>query len=306
MFDYDLIIIGAGSAGLPAGMYASRYRLKNIIIGEMPWGALATSHEVENWPWVISASGGQIMDSFLEQAKHAGSELLQDRVSRIEPLAPFSFRITTQWGKTFTSRTVIFATGNEYRHLDVPWEHDFLWKGVSYCATCDGNFFRGLVVSVVWGWNTAITESLYLASLAKEVHILVRSDSVRAENVWMDKISRTSNITIHYNTVVKEIRGNSLGMTDILLESGEMLPCDGIFIAVGTIPNTALLDGLGVKKESDDTIIINARQETNIPWLYAAGDVTNGSYKFRQTIMSAAEWCLAAHTIHEDLLRLHD
>lgn len=303
MFDYDLIIVWAGSAGLPAGMYASRYKLKNIIIGEMPWWALATSHRVENWPWVLSQSGKTIMDSFALHAETSGSIILQDHVQSIEMPAPRSFRVTTSQSQTFTSPSLLFATGNEYRHLGVPGEREFLWKGVSYCATCDGSFFRDLTVAVVGWGNTAITEALYLSEIAKTVHILIRSDRVRAEDVWLDKVRERENIILHFQTSVKEIQGNALGVQKLLLHDDSILPCEGIFIAVGTIPSTTLLDALGVEKDPDGTIRVDHRQETNIHGLYAAWDVTNGSNKFRQTIMSAAEWCLATNSIHEDILR---
>lgn len=303
MSDYDLIIIWWWSAGLPAGMYASRYKLKNIIIWEMLWWALATSHCVENWPWVLSAHGDEIMKSFREHAESSWSGILQDRVEKIEILSMRSFRIMTQLGKSFTTQFILLATGNSYRHLGVPWEQEFLGKGVSYCATCDGNFFRNSIVSVVGGWNTAITEALYLAEIAKEVHILIRSDRVRAEDIWMDKVHARGNISVHYNTSIKMIEGNTMGMTSLILSNGSTLLSDWVFIAVWTHPNTALVDQLWVEKDTDWTIRIDSRQETNISWLFAAWDVTNGSNKFRQTIMSAAEWCLAAHCIHEDMLR---
>lgn len=303
MFDYDLIVIWAGSAGLPAAMYASRYKLKNLVIGEMPWGALATSHNVENWPWVLSESGGNIMNSFLLQAKASGSEILQEKVEKIEKTGERAFALTTSGGKRFTSPFVLFATGNSYRHLWVPGENEFLWRGVSYCATCDGNFFRNQVVTVVGWWNTAITEALYLAEIASHVHILVRSHTVRAEAVWMDKIHAQPNITLHYETEVEEIRGDAMGVKNLLLTNKTEITTDGIFIAVGTSPNTSLLDHMFVDKDDDGTICVDRRQETSIQGLFAAGDVTNGSNKFRQTIMSAAEWCLAANSIHEDFLR---
>lgn len=203
---YDLIIIGAGSAGLPAGMYASRYKLKNLIIGEMPGGALATSHQVENWPGVISASGKTIMDTFAEHAKHFGSELLLERVGSIMGSIG-NFTVTTLSGKSFRTKTVLLGTGNKYRHLGVPGETELLGSGVSYCATCDGNFFKNKVIGMVGGGDAAITEALYLSEIASHVHVLVRGSTLRAETVWIDQLEKRENITVHYNKRVSEIQG---------------------------------------------------------------------------------------------------
>lgn len=203
---YNTIIIGAGSAGLPAGMYASRYKLSNIIIGELPGGALATSHCVENWPGVQSDSGKSIMESFADHARSAGSTIIQERVETVTKNGEYDFTVTATSGTTYNSKTVILATGNQYKKLGVPGEAEFIGQGVSYCATCDGNFFRDLSVAVVGGGNTAITEALYLAEIAREVHILVRTDKVRAEDIWVEKAKKHSNIIFHYFTEVAEIQ----------------------------------------------------------------------------------------------------
>lgn len=300
----DTIIIGAGSAGLPAGMYASRYKLSNIIIGELPGGALGTSHCVENWPGVLSDSGKSIMDNFALHARTAGSEILQERVETITKNGEYDFTVTTSTGKEFESRTVILATGNKYKKLWVPGEIEFIGQWVSYCATCDGNFFKNLTVAVVGGGNTAITEALYLAEICKEVHILIRTDKIRAEDIWVEKAKKHANIVFHYFTEVAEIRWDMMGMKSILCKDGSSLDLDGIFIAVWNEPFTGLIDHLSPEKDNEGCLVVDKRQETNIRWLYAAWDVTTNSNKFRQTIMSAAEGCLAANSVHEDILRM--
>ncbi len=301
---YDTIIIGAGSAWLPAGMYASRYKLSNVIIGELPGGALATSHCVENWPGVFSGTGKSIMDDFAEHARKAGSEILQERVETIVKNGEYDFTVKTTSGSEYQSRTIILATGNKYKKLGVPGEVEYIGQWVSYCATCDGNFFKNLSVAVVGGGNTAITEALYLAEIAREVHILVRTDRVRAEDIWVDKAKKHTNIIFHYFTEVAEIQWGMMGMTGILCKDGSTLTLDGIFIAVGNEPYTSLVDHLLVEKDTEGCLVVDKRQETSVKWLYAAGDVTTGSNKFRQTIMSAAEGCLAANSVHEDILRI--
>ncbi len=301
---YDLIIIGAGSAGLPAGMYASRYKIDNIIIGELPGWALSTSHCVENWPGVLSAPGWEIMDDFLRHAEAAGSTLVQDRVEVVSKIGEDHFEITTQKWDTYEAKRVILATGNEYKKLWVPGEMDFYGQGVSYCATCDGNFYKWLTVAVVGGWNTAITEALYLADICAHVHILIRGDRSRAEDIWIEKAKERNNITFHYNTQASAVEGTMMGVTGLKLMSGETLPLDGVFVAIGSSPFTKIVDSMSPEKDIDGTLIVDKRQETTVKGLYAAGDVTTNSNKFRQTIMSAAEGCLAANSIHEDMLRM--
>jgi thioredoxin reductase (NADPH) len=300
MTHYELIIIGAGSAGLPTGMYASRYNIKNLIIGSFPGWALATSHKVENYPWVLSAWGKEIMDTFKKHAETAGSEFLQDTVTYVEKIES-GFLLKTWSGKEFTSNYVVLATGNEYRKLWVPWEAEFLGKWVSYCATCDGTFFKGMDVAIAWGGNTALTEALYLSEICKSVTIIHRRDTFRAENIWVEQAKKRDNIIFVMNEEIQEIKGG-LFVEEILLKSGRSVKADGIFIAVGTIPFTKIVDNLNPLKDEEGCLVVDKRQETNITWLYAAGDVTTNSNKFRQTIMSAAEWCLAANSIHEDIL----
>lgn len=299
---YDLIVVGAGSAGFPAGMYASRYKLKNLIIGEMPWWALATSHAVENYPGTLSSTGGDIMSKFREHAESAGSEFIQDRVEVVSKNDEDSFSVSTMSGQNFIAKRIILATWNTYKMLGVTWEQEFYGQWVSYCATCDGNFYQWLKVAVVGAGNTAITEAIYLAEIASEVHIFVRSDRIRAEDIWIEKARNASNITFHMSTQLVEIFWDMMGVKGIKTNHGQSLNIDGVFVAIGSTPITHIVDNLSPQKDNEWCLIVDKRQETSIKGLYAAGDVTTNSNKFRQTIMSAAEGCLAAHSVHEDLL----
>ena len=301
---HDLIIIGTWSAGLPAGMYASRYKIDNIVIGELPGGALATSHCVENWPGVLSAPGGEIMDSFRVQAERSGSTVIQDRVEVVSKVGEDRFEVRTQRWDVFEAKRIILATGNEYKKLGATGEMEFYGQWVSYCATCDGTFYKWLTVAVVGGGNTAITEALYLADLCKHVHILIRGERSRAEDIWIEKATERTNITFHYNTQVAEVRGDMMGVKNLLLQNGDTLPLDWVFVAIGSTPFTKIIDTMSPLKDAEGCLIVDKRQETSIKWLYAAGDVTTNSNKFRQTIMSAAEGCLAANSVHEDMLRM--
>ncbi len=298
--DYDVVIIGSGSAGLPAGMYASRYKLKNVVIGREPGGALATSHKVENWPGVLSASGKEIMDNFANHAVNSGSEILQDTVSYIAKTDQ-GFKITTT-NKEITSKFVILASGNTYRKLGVPGEAEFLWKWVSYCATCDGNFFKNRDVVLVGGGNTALTEALYLSELCNKVYLVHRKDTFRAENIWVEQAQKKDNIEFVLNEEVDHISGNFF-LEEVILKSGKVLKADGFFVAIWSDPSIELVKDLHPEIDEENCLVVDKRQETSVKWLYAAGDVTTNSNKFKQTIMSAAEWCLAADSIHEDMLR---
>jgi thioredoxin reductase (NADPH) len=298
--DYDVVIVGSGSAGLPAGMYASRYKLKNIVIGKEPGGALATSHKVENFPWILSASWKEIMDSFAEHAKASGSEVLQDTVSAITKTEQwFTVKTTNQ---ELTTKYVILASGNTYRKLGVPGEAEFLGKGVSYCATCDGNFFKNRDIVLVGGGNTALTEALYLSELCNKVYLVHRKDTFRAENIWVEQAQKRENIEFVLNEEVEKVGGN-IFLEEVTLKSGKVLKADGFFVAIGSDPSIELVSDMNPEIDDENCLVVDARQETSVKWLYAAGDVTTNSNKFKQTIMSAAEWCLAADSIHEDMLR---
>ena len=180
-------------------------------------------------------------------------------------------------------------------------ENEFLGKWVSYCATCDGSFFKWLEVVVAGGWNTALTEALYLADICKTVKIVHRRDTFRAEEIWVNQAKKRANIEFYMQEEVESING-WLFMEEVKLKSWKILKADGIFVAVGTIPFTKLIDHMNPLKDEEWCLVVDKRQATNIAWLYAAWDVTTNSNKFRQTIMSAAEWCLAANSIHEDIL----
>lgn len=300
--NFDVIIIWAGSAWYPAGMYASRYEMKNLIIWAQPGGALATSHKVENYPGTISASWKQIMDNFREHAVASGSEILNEMVTEITKQNDI-FDVKTSSGKQFSSKYVILATGNNHKKLWCVWEKEFLWKWVSYCATCDGMFFKNKEVIVVWWGNTALTESIYLSEICKKVYLIHRRNEFRAENTWIEQAKKRENIEFILNDEVEEIVWDKLWMTWVKLKSWKEVKSDWIFVAVWTSPNTSLVDGLNPQKDEEWCLIVDKRQETSVKWLYAAGDVTTNSNKFKQTIMSAAEWCLAANSVHEDKMR---
>lgn len=298
---HELIIIWAWSAWYPASIYASRYKIENIIIWAQMWWALATSHKVENWPWVLSATWKEIMDSFKEHAISLWAEIINEVVLTIEKKDDL-FIINTNAQKEYKSKYVILATWSSYKRLNCIWEKEFLWKWVSYCATCDGMFFKWKDVVVVWWWNTALTEALYLSDICNKVYLVHRRDTFRREEILIEQAQKKSNIEFVLNDEVEEIAW-SFFVEEIRLKSKNVLKADWIFIAIWTNPNTDLVKNLNPEFDDEWYLVVDERQQTSIKWLYAAWDVTTNSNKFKQTIMSAREWCLAANSVHEDIIR---
>jgi len=298
---YDLAIIWAGSAGLPAGIYASRYKIKNIIIGELLGGALTQAHQVENYPGFEKIAWAELMEKFLFHAKAFWSDIYHDRVSEVKKEWE-NFEITTQNWKKINSKYILIAIWNKYRHLNIKWEKEFIGKWVSYCATCDGMFYRNKEVALVGGWNSALTEALYLADICAKVYLIHRRWEFRWDKVLVDRAVNHPKIEILYNEEVKTINWEMF-VEEISLKSWKNLKIDWIFIAIWNEPDTSLFDNLGLDKDESDYIIVDSRQKTTVDWVYAAGDITTNSNKFQQTLISAAEWALAANSIHEDILR---
>lgn len=299
---YDLIIIWAWSAWYPAWMYASRYKIKNLIIWSMPGWALGTSHKVENYPWTISASGKEIMNNFKEHAINSWREIIEDTVIELKKENNI-FKIKTSSWKDFKSKFVILATWNNYKKLWIEDEIKFFWKWVSYCATCDWMFYRNLDVAIVWWWNTALTESLYLREICKKVYIIHRRDTFRAEDIWVEQAKKHSNIEFILNDEIVNLDWE-IFLQKAILKSWKTINIDWLFVAIWSSPNTDLVKDFNLKTDEEWCLIVDKRQETSEKWLYRAWDVTTNSNKFRQTIMSAREWCLAANSIHEDLIKL--
>lgn len=297
---YDLIIIWAWSAGLPAWIYASRYWIKNLIIWELLGWALTQSHSVKNYPWFKEIGGKELMDNFLEHAKESWSEILNDKVAEVIRVKDF-FSIKTSSWKEFQTKYILIASGNKYRHLGLEEEENFIWKGVSYCATCDGMFFRDREVAIIGGGNTALTEALYLSEICKKVYIVHRRDTFRAEAKLVEQAKKKENIEFVLNTQVKKINGDFF-MESISLDNWQQINVEGLFVAIWNEPDVRLFEKMWISTDEEGYIVVDKRQKTNIDWIYAAWDITTNSNKFKQTLISAAEWALAAASIHEDLM----
>ena len=302
MIPAKVLIIGSGPAGYTAAVYAARAGLNPILIAGLEQGGqLMTTTEVDNWPGAAEGiQGPQLMQNMLAHAERFQTTIVRDLVTAVD-FATYPFTVTTR-SDTYAAEAVIIATGASAKYLGLPSEQAYKGRGVSACATCDGFFYRNKAVAVVGGGNTAVEEALYLANLAAHVTLIHRRDAFRAEKIMLDQLHdkvAAGKITLKLNAELKEVHGDAAGVNgaSIHYKDGreETLDVDGIFIAIGHSPNTALFAG---QLDLDNGYITiqggnhgNATQ-TSIPGVFAAGDVTDQTY--RQAITSAASGCMAA------------
>lgn len=301
---YDLIIIGAGPAGMTASIYASRYKLNHLVIGEIPGGLITEAHSICNFPTEMDINGFDLMQKMQNNAVHLGAEILSmERISKIEKEGEI-FKLETENKKTFQAKTILLATGTKHRSLNVENEHKYLGRGLAYCATCDAMFFKDKIVSVVGGGNSALTAALYLAEVAQKVYLLVRGEEFRGEVAWIDQVNKNEKIEVLYNSQVKLLKGETK-LTGIDLDkNGEIssLQIDGLFVEIGTDPDNFLSDQLGI--ETDKKFLkVDQAQKTNIEGVWAAGDMTTNSNFFRQVITACSEGAVAAYDIFSYLQR---
>ncbi|WP_083771483.1 thioredoxin-disulfide reductase [Sediminispirochaeta smaragdinae] len=293
--DYDVAIIGGGAAGLTAAQYAARANLKVVIIEEMaPGGQCLIIADLENYPgFPEPISGIEFSQRFEQQARNFGAEFLTATVRSLKKEDNI-FNIETSKG-IITSLTVIVATGAKHRHLGIPGEKEFTGRGVSYCATCDGPFFRNKKILVVGGGDAACDESMFLANLTDKVILIHRRDRFRAQKALADRVVANKNIEVRFNTELKEIKGSMKVEKGVFLnnKSGEEYEeeVDAVFVFIGSDPQTAILPE--VEKDEAGYIVTNQCMETEIPGLYAVGDVRNTP--FRQLVVAASDGAIATH-----------
>ncbi|HCL3640803.1 TPA: thioredoxin-disulfide reductase, partial [Pseudomonas aeruginosa] len=291
-----LIILGSGPAGYTAAVYAARANLKPVVItGIQPGGQLTTTTEVDNWPGDVEGlTGPALMTRMQQHAERFDTEIVYDHIHTAE-LQQHPFTLKGDSG-TYTCDALIIATGASAQYLGMSSEEAFMGKGVSACATCDGFFYRNQVVCVVGGGNTAVEEALYLANIAKEVHLIHRRDKLRSEKILQDKLfdkAENGNVRLHWNTTLDEVLGDASGVTGVRLKSTidgstSELSLAGVFIAIGHKPNTDLFQGQ--LEMRDGYLRIHGGSEgnatqTSIEGVFAAGDVADHVY--RQAITSA-------------------
>ena len=306
---YDVIIIGSGPAGLTASIYASRYKLSNLVIGKVPGGTIAYAHKVENFPGVPGISGVELGQRMLEQVKALEVEILAEEVVGIEKsVVDGKFKITTNTKKEFEARTLIVALGTERRKLGVPGEKEYLGKGVSYCTTCDAPFFKGKTVVLVGGSNAACSGAIHLATFAEKIYLIYRKNALRAEPVWVAEVKENPKIEVIYETNVTEVLGDGAKVTGVKLDvpynDNSTLPASGVFVEIGGQPSSSLLPPLGVELDDDSYVKVDERMSTNIPGLFAAGDLTTKSVILQQVITACAGGAVAANSAFEYLKKV--
>ncbi|MBR4448690.1 MAG: thioredoxin-disulfide reductase [Treponema sp.] len=295
----DFVVVGAGAAGLTAAQYGARSGLDTLLIDSSDAGGQALNiFTLENFPGFFPAVKGRtFIDNMQAQAQSFGAEIALARVKSIDKIKN-QFIIKTDKGSV-SCYTVLIATGAEHRKLGAKGESEFNGRGVSYCATCDGPFFRGGKIFVVGGGDSALEEAFYLSSLSDQVILVHRRDQFRAQKAIQQKIKKNKNITVIFNTEIAEIKGGQKVESVVLRDtvSGEKVEqtADAVFIFVGMNPRTDLVSML--RKDEGGYLITNYRMETSVPGMYAAGDVR--AKPFRQLITAASDGAIAAHQAHE-------
>ena len=295
-----VVIIGSGPAGYTAAIYAARAMLEPVMIsGTQPGGQLTITTDVENYPGFADViQGPWLMEQMKAQAEHVGTKMVSDVIVEVDfDRRPFTLKGDS--GKVYTADSVIVATGAQARWLGLPSESKFQGFGVSACATCDGFFYRQKHVIVVGGGNTAVEEALYLTNFASKVTVIHRRSEFRAERILQDRLFKHPKIEVRWNTELADITGTNMPpsvtgavLRNTLTGETESLPVDGIFIAIGHTPATAIFAGKLDMKPGGYLQVKPGTTQTNIPGVYAAGDVTDDV--FRQAVTAAGMGCMAA------------
>ncbi|MBQ1308003.1 MAG: thioredoxin-disulfide reductase [Erysipelotrichaceae bacterium] len=295
---YDVIIIGAGPAGLTAAIYASRANLKTLIFeAEVNGGKLSKTHEIENYPGIASISGLELAMQLSEHGQKFGAKLMSGTVDEIVEKDGYKTVILTD-GQEYQTKAVIVATGTRERMLDLPNAKEYTGRGISYCAVCDGFFYRNKKVAVIGGGNSALEESLYLASLASEVTIIIRRDVFRAEASVIDKVRANDKIRIVTRHVPDELvieNERIIGLKIRNVDTGEIqtVECSGIFPYIGADPCTSFLDPSVL--DSNGYIIVNPDMSTSSEGIYAAGDCIVKD--LRQVVTACNDGAIAANSV---------
>ncbi len=295
--DRDIIIIGGGGAGLAAAQYAARANLRTTLIEELAVGGQAMIIDsLENYPALSQPVSGYVFAQAMEeQAVRFGAEITSDTVKSVSKDGAV-FSVET-YSKTYTAYSVIVASGAKHRKLGIPGEAEFSGRGVSYCATCDGPFFKDKKMFVAGGGDAACDEAMFLSKLSKQIVIVHRKDRFRAQKALASRVLANPSITVRFNTEIRAILGEKTIHTVRLFDNKANREyednADAVFIFIGSIPQTGVLAGLGVKMSEGGYVITNDRMETNIKGLFAVGDVRETT--FRQLITAASDGAIAAH-----------
>ncbi len=290
---YDVIIVGGGAAGLTAGIYVSRKRLKNAIITVDIGGQTNLTNHIENYPGADAQPGMELMGKFADEAKNFGSEIIFGKIEKLEKNQDGTFTLFASGGRKFLSKAVILAFGSIPRRLNVPGEEKFMGRGVSTCTTCDAPLFKGKVTAVVGGGNSGVEGALELNSIAKKVYLIQKGGALTADPVSVEKLKEAKNAEVLLNSEVQEVIGDKMIKAIRVKTVSEVkeIPVDGLFIEIGYMVKSDFLNGV-VELNERNEIVTDGVGRTSVPGIFAAGDVTN--VPFKQTIISAGEGAKAA------------
>lgn len=299
---YDLVIVGAGPAGLGASIYASRYKLNHVVIGSDIGGQITEAWDIENYAGFESISGKDLMEKFVAQTKNLGGVIIQASVNEVKRTAD-GFSVITNDGKKYETRAIILALGMKARKMNIPGEDNFIGKGVSYCATCDAMFFRGKDVVVIGGGDAAATAAIHLAEFANSVQLLYKEGTKTFEPLWDDQMKKNGKIAASSFDVVSRVVGQEKVESLEYEFKGEKkeLSVQGVFIEIGSVPGVVVAQNLGVRTDEQGYIFVQQDQSTSVENVWAAGDATTGSNKFRQTITAVAEGAVASGSAYKKL-----
>jgi thioredoxin reductase (NADPH) len=295
-----LVIIGSGPAGYTAGIYAARAMLEPILIqGIQPGGQLTITTDVENYPGFADViQGPWLMEQMQKQAEHVGTKIVTDYVTDLD-LSQRPFRLTCDSGDVYIAECVVLATGAQARWLDLPSEQKFKGYGVSACATCDGFFYKNKEVFVIGGGNSAVEEALFLTNFAAKVTVVHRRDTFRAEKILQDRLFKNPKVSVIWDTALADVTGtedplkvDGVVLRNVKTDAVQELPADGVFIAIGHSPATELVAGKIKMKLNGYVWTAPYSTATSVPGLFAAGDVTDDTY--RQAVTAAGLGCMAA------------
>jgi len=283
MENWDVIIIGAGSAGLAAGIYAVRSGLKTLILDEkLAGGTISDASTVVNYPGFSEISGGDLAEKMTNHCKKVGA-VIHDLESVTELELKSEKKIVKTSSATYESKAVIFSAGSHYKEIGIKGEKEFRGRGVSYCGVCDGPFFSGKKVLVIGGGNSACITTLYLSGLAAQVTVIHRREAFRAEETLVSDIASKRNVNILWNTEAQEIKGDkqvrTVTLIDNITKKTAELSVDAVFVQVGEAPNSQIAKASGIETDEHGYIKIDINQQTNLPGVFAAGDVTNHPIK---------------------------
>lgn len=288
---YDLIVLGGGPTAIGCAIYAARFAMDVLVVGKIFGGLIATTHIVENYPAITSISGQGLMDMFKDHMDSLSIPYISDQIRSIDKVDDY-FELRSFFQK-FKAYSICIATGSERQKLGIPGEEEFAGRGVSYCATCDGPFYKDKVVCVIGGSDSAAKEALFLAQNTKKVYIIYRGEDIRAEPINKKRVFENEKIEIIYKTNVVEIKGEG-NVKSVVFDNDNEFLVDGVFIEIGSIPNSDLAKNIGVETNEKGEIKINRKSETNIAGIFAAGDVADAPFK--QAITGVSEGVIAAYS----------